>query len=117
MRNKEVDDAINIVSNVRTGLMNFNELVNEHKDIIDSVEKVLSYISDLEKENMGLLTRLKADSLIDRDNYWKNKIRYKLIELSKKLGEPNDDRWEKDDDLYYEKIKIKIKVLKELLGE
>lgn len=55
MRTKEVDNAINIVSNVRTSLMNFNELVNEHKDIIDSVETVLNYIFDLEETNRLLL--------------------------------------------------------------
>lgn len=114
-RTKEVDEAINIVSNVRTSLMNFNELVNEHKDIIDSVEKVLSYISDLEKENMGLLTRLKADSLIDRDNYWRKKIIDKI-----EILEEQDELYKEYKGLEFSRtgvINLQIRTLKELLGE
>lgn len=48
-RSEEVEKAIQKVSNVRTGLMNFNELINENKEIIDSVKTVLNYISELEK--------------------------------------------------------------------
>ena len=100
MRSKEVDDAINIVSNVRTGLMNFNELINEHKDIIDSVEKVLNYISELEKENekyknfqlhisgmrsgKELLTRYIKDSIL------KDKIRDKIKELEEEIEEKHE---------------------------
>lgn len=52
---------------------------------------------------------------IEKQYIHKDKIRNKLIELSKKLIESNDDRWEKDDDAYYNKIKAQMLVLKELL--
>lgn len=108
MKSKEVEEAI------KEG-KDYIEFMTTAGDNAEWAETLLSYISELEKENINLLTRLRADSVIDRDNYWIDKIRNKLIELSKKLIEPNDDRWEKDDDAYYNKIKAQILVLKELL--
>ena len=58
-----------------------------------------------------------ARGMETNEKSWKAKINNKLKELAKKLVEPNDDRWEKDDDLYYEKIKARINVLKDLKGE
>ena len=123
MRSKEVDDAINIVSNVRTGLMNFNELINEHKDIIDSVEKVLNYISELEEENekyknfqlhisgmrsgKELLTRYIKDSIL------KDTIRDKIEELEKL----NFNNYANEYDDGNEVKNYILKKFKELLGE
>ena len=115
MRSKEVDDAINIVSNVRTGLMNFNELVNGHKDIIDSVEKVLNYISDLEKYK-------RKHSIVKRHYVSKDEIRDKIKELEDKFdffagrehAEWQDGEFDGD---VCDDIALQIKVLKELLGE
>ena len=116
MRSKEVEEKIHMLKSYAG--MTHKLTDNQGRPKLDqAIETVLNYISKLEKENLGLLTRLNADSLIDRDNYWRDKIRNKLIELSKKLVEPNDDRWEKDDDAYYNKIKAQILVLKELLGD
>lgn len=52
----------------------------------------------------------------EADNYIpKEKIREKIKRLIQKLNESNDDRWEKDDNIYYDKIKCQIRILKELL--
>jgi hypothetical protein len=47
----------------------------------------------------------------------KSKIREKIEELFKKLDEPNNDRWEKGDDVYYNQIKAQIRILKELMKD
>lgn len=57
------------------------------------------------------LQRMLSDSIP------KEAIREKIKELIGKLDKPNEDRWEKDDEIYYSKIKCQIKILKELLGE
>lgn len=51
MRSKEVEKAIKKIENVRIGLMNFNELIDDYKEIINSVEVVLNYIKELEEKN------------------------------------------------------------------
>ena len=91
MRSKEVDDAINIVSNVKTGLMNFNELVNEHKDIIDSVEKVLNYISDLEEIVNSIDTQFihkdKVYEIVEEINKYTDVYNNAVDKFNKLLGE------------------------------
>ena len=68
-----------------------------------SIQILLNLIEKLQKEN-------------DADNYIpKEKIREKIKRLIQKLNESNDDRWEKDDNIYYDKIKCQIRILKELL--
>lgn len=47
----------------------------------------------------------------------KDKIIKKEKELINKLTEVNNDRWETDDAIYYNKIKAQIKILKDLLEE
>lgn len=47
---KEVEEAIKIVENIKIGLMNFNELINDNKEIMDSVDTVLNYIKELEEK-------------------------------------------------------------------
>lgn len=76
-------------------------------DLIDISKEeakiILNLIKKLQKEN-------------DADNYIpKEKIREKIKRLIQKLNESNDDRWEKDDNIYYDKIKCQIRILKELL--
>lgn len=44
-------------------------------------------------------------------------MKEKLEELIQKLKEVNNDRWEKDDNAYYNKIKAQIRVLQELIPE
>ena len=108
MRSKEVEKAIKLLKTYE------NKLVYEigNKDKI-AVEKVLNYISELEKNNMGLLTRLRADSLIDRDNYWKDKIRDKIKELEKL----NFNNYANEYDDGNEVKNYILKKFKELLGE
>ena len=118
MRSKEVEDAINdlmfiVVTNIYDNEVRIDKtkVINEYNQ---SVGTVLDYIKTLEKENLGLLTRLRADSVIDRDNYWRDKIRDKIKELEeerRKIESSPYDKW----DLY--KVIGKISVLKELLGE
>ena len=115
MRTKEVDDAINIVSNVRTGLMNFNELINEHKDIIDSVEKVLNYISELEKDNKRYEKELHG---VLKYSISKQVIRDKIKELEEEIEEKHE--YGLDLTIIHEhEIDTNgiIAVLKEILGE
>ena len=70
---------------------------------VNDLSTVLNLIAKLQKEN-------------DADNYIpKEKIREKIKRLIQKLNESNDDRWEKDDNIYYDKIKCQIRILKELL--
>lgn len=48
---------------------------------------------------------------------WEDKIKEKIEKLFKKLDETNNDRWEKNEEIYYNQIKSQIRVLKELLKE
>lgn len=53
-----------------------------------------------------------------KDDYIpKSKVKEMLKELFKKLDEPNNDRWEKDDDIYYNKIKAQIRIIQELMED
>ena len=56
-------------------------------------------------------------NLIDKSYIDKDIIRMKLKELVNKLNKPNEDRWENNDTIYYDKIKSNISLLKDLLGE
>ena len=92
-----------------------------------AIKNVLKELERLKQENKEL-NRLLKFSLdyrhkLEEDLYEgasnfivrKDKIREKLKKLIKKLNEPNNDRWEKDDNIYYDKIKCQIRILKELL--
>ena len=80
MRTKEVEEKIHMLKSYAG--MTHKLTDNQGRPKLDqAIETVLNYISKLEKDNLGLLTRLRADSLIDRDNYWKDKIRDKIKEL------------------------------------
>lgn len=88
--------------------------------IIEYQSTGMYYNKDVEKNTKDIATVLnlieKQQKQIE-NSIGKDKINNKLIELVKKLAEPNDNRWEKDDDVYYEKIKAQINVLKDLKGE
>lgn len=65
------------------------------------------------KNNEILELQVKAnkyDALVEN-------MKEKLNELIQKLKEANNDRWEKDDNAYYNKIKAQIRVLQELILE
>ena len=118
MRSKEVEEAINDLTFIVITDIYGNEVRIDKPKVINgynqSVGTVLDYIEELEKENKYLRDE---NNIYKNETVSKNKIRDKLIELAKKLTEPNDDRWEKDDNAYYEKIKAQIRVLKEIIGE
>ena len=62
---------------------------------------------------------LEKDLFENSSNYVipKQIVKDKIEELLKKLDNPNNDRWEKNDDIYYSQIKAQIRILKELLGK
>lgn len=93
MRTKEVEEAIEKTKRIRTGLMNFNELLDDNNVVINGIDKVLNYIEELEQ--------------------LPNKIRDKIKEYEKKIIEAREE----DDDnkeFYYEQ---EIEVLKSIIGE
>lgn len=44
-------------------------------------KELIERIEELEMENKELLTRLRADGLIERDKYWIKKIQQKIEEI------------------------------------
>ncbi len=57
----------------------------------------------------------KIDQLETNNKNLIEKLKNKQMKLLKQMQEPNNDRWEKDDERYYEEIKIQYKFLKEIL--
>lgn len=114
MKTKKVTEAINQLiidinfaeTGCSTGIIDVN-----------NIEILLDYIEKLESEEDRDYTTVYMKGCGDKDGVWKDKINNKLKELAKKLTEPNDDRWEKDDKAYYAKIQAQIRILKELKGE
>lgn len=104
--------------------MNEEELINSFKLYLDELKNLCKrlHINNGE-DDADVIMLEKVLNLIEKqqkeieNSISKDKINNKLKELSKKLVEPNNDRWEKDDDVYYGKIKAQIQVLKEILGE
>lgn len=73
-------------------------------------EELIDRIKELEETNFALLTRLKADSLLARDNWWIKKIENKIEELSG-MKEIADIERE-----IYNRTEFVIEVLLEVLG-
>lgn len=124
-----VKGRVNILKIATRQILNF---IEEYKnkgslDIIKEKVKANDKITKLQKENEKLnkllkfsldyIHKLEEDLYEGTSNFIvrKDKIREKLKKLIKKLNEPNNDRWEKDDNIYYDKIKCQIRILKELL--
>ena len=107
MRSKEVDKSIK-------SLENFVNQKYYNGVTAEEMKTVLEYIEELEQENKFLRDE---NNIYRNETVGKKRIRDKIKELVKKLDEPNDDRWEKDDDVYYGKIKAQIQVLKSIIGE
>ena len=93
---------------------------------VEAIETVLQELEQKEKRIYYLENMAKADITHEIDKHkfeiYKNyipkgKIEDKIEELVKKLNEPNCDRWEKDDGIYYDKLKVQIRLLQELLEE
>lgn len=112
MRSKEVEEKIHMLKSYAG--MTHKQTDNQGRPKLDqAIDTVLTYIEKLEKENMGLLTRLRADSLIDRDNYWKDKIRNKIKELEKLNFNNYANEYDNGNEVKY----YILKEFKELLGE
>lgn len=112
----EEKKAIEELKNILKNATPFNmppSRYNMLETILNLIEKQQKEIEKLRIKNGKEFAR----GMETNEKSWKAKINNKLKELAKKLVEPNDDRWEKDDDLYYEKIKARINVLKDLKGE
>lgn len=87
--------------------------LEEAKSILD--EWAVSYRREVGENDDSIAIETVLQEL--DNSVSKDKAREEIKELSKKLYEPNNDRWEKDDNNYYNKIKAQIKILKELLED
>lgn len=74
-------------------------------------EELIDRIKELEQTNLELLTRLRADSLSARDNWWIKKIESKIEELSG-MKEIADIERE-----IYNRTEFAIETLLEVLGD
>ena len=90
----------------------YNDLMWDEKtiDCINSIKNLIKAYKELEEY-------YKEQNEVNAKFIPKSKVKEKIEELFKKLEEPNNDRWEKDDDIYYNQIKAQIRILKELLEE
>lgn len=90
------------------------------KAVVNSYYREKARADKLEKEYSKMLTKIdecEADDKANKYDALVKKMNEKLEELIQKLKEVNNDRWEKDDNAYYNKIKAQIKVLQELIPE
>ena len=117
MRSKEVDDAID-------NFNFFNEGEYITREMAESKDTVLNYISELEEEN--LTQRSQINSAFDNGFIHKDKIRDKIKELDKLLKDrkiyirllTKTDREEiRRQSDYINELRKNIQVLQELLGE
>ena len=74
-----------------------------------AIDIALNLIEKQKRTNAELLTRLNADSLIDRDNYWRNKIINKLEDIEMQI------KGEKANRYTIPQCLLLIRVLEELL--
>lgn len=72
---KDYKDMIAVING--TSLPLFVEDTIEDMYIL--IKNLISENKELKEENLELLTRLRADGMIERDKYWKNKIIEKLL--------------------------------------
>ncbi len=88
---------------------------NARKSFLSIYQEAIQGLLDLynkeKQENLTLLTRLKADSLLARDNYWKKKITNKVEEIGG-MSEIADIERE-----IYNRNEYAIEMLLELLEE
>lgn len=97
----EVGGRVNILKVATRQILNFVE-ENKNKGNLDYIKekvKANNRVNQLETNNKKLIEKLEN----------------KQMKLLKQMQEPNNDRWEKDDEKYYEKIKIQYKTIKEIL--
>ena len=132
MRSKEVDDAINdlmfiVVTDIYDNEVRIDKtkVINEYNQ---SVGTVLTYISDLEKENkMWQEYKERLDKLDSKDFIFKQEIRDKIKKLEEdkqtilqaieEAKESKDEEFLKYNREILYRINGEISVLKELEGE
>ena len=97
-----------ILSDYKRVLKENEELKEDRDKFKKALGRRITYCNELEK-----------DLFENSSNYVipKQIVKDKIEELLKKLDNPNNDRWEKNDDIYYSQIKAQIRILKELLGK
>lgn len=132
---RELEELIETVKEqgLNPRLANFiEELINGYRTLekhIGFYEKHGSYkarIFELQDKNSELeeqveylkheveLARSSVEKLVKEKMAAKAKVDNLLKELLRKLDEPCDDRWEKDNKDYYAKIKAQINIIKQL---
>lgn len=87
----------------------FYEKNGSYKARIDELEEQVEYLKH-EVELAGS----SVEKLVKEKMAAKAKVDNLLKELLRKLDEPCDDRWEKDNKDYYAKIKAQINIIKQL---
>ena len=90
---------------------------NDFDSTIDKFIKIIIKDKDLAIAQYIIKKQQEQINELKRNSIPKIKIEDKIKELVKKLNEPNNDRWEKEDSIYYDKLKVQIKTLQELLED
>ena len=105
---EEINAIEHILSDYKRVLKENEELKEDRDKFKKALGRRITYCNELEK-----------DLFENSSNYVipKQIVKDKIEELLKKLDNPNNDRWEKNDDIYYSQIKAQIRILKELLGK
>lgn len=109
-KDKQIDRLSLVRQEVSYGYDNTYLITNEKLAIIERN----TYKIEVEEGIFVDIRKLYDDY---KDSIPKEAIREKIKQLIQKLNEPNNDRYEKDDNLYYDKIKCQIRICKELLGD
>lgn len=145
MQNKEIEEAKEDLRFFNEGDYITRKMSNNAKVLEQYIDQLENKVKELEKENTDIkevyirvAKNLDKKGMLELSEYllaqieatptfttweeyttWISKqlIRDKIENLIKMLNKPNNDRWEKDDNAYYNKIKVQIKVLQELLEE
>ena len=123
MRSKEVEEAIETTKRIRTGLMNFNELLDNNNVVINGIDKVLAYIEELEKmiptPSNEVPVEYQTSIYVDkRDAVMKSEIIDKIKELEeyqKQVESRMKEKYSERDTLL--QVIGGIYYLKEIIGE
>lgn len=108
---------------IEEDLENINFMIRDLKassynsSFLESLNYVLKDRKELENKYIHeKVAKEEVEELLE-NSISKDKIKEKkkIRELTNKLNQPNNDRWEDDDTIYYDKIKAQIRVLQELL--
>lgn len=119
LRGNDIESAVLILEAMI--LDNYIEIGGRVNILKVATRQVLNFIE--ESKNKGNLDYIKekvkannrANELETNNKKLIEKLENKQMKLLKQMQEPNNDRWEKDDEKYYEKIKIQCKTIKEIL--